>query len=189
MTKLRPLVNKIISLTLSAFFLGRWIGENQVIVKELIHSFKTRKVKNGFLALKVDFQKAYDRVNWGFLESVLSYLGFSSTFTNWILQCITIVSSSDLVNGGKTDQFSPSRGLRQGDPLSPYLFIICQEVLSRLIDQQFILRNISGVSMNVSGPAINHVMFADDLMMFTKANRREVQILNERLEPLVRSKN
>jgi hypothetical protein len=92
------------------------------------------------------------------------------------------VSSSVIVNGSRTESFSPSKGLRQGDSLSPYLFIMCQEVLSRLIDQQFSLGNISGVKMNVSGPAITHVMFVGDLMLFARANRREVGILNECLE-------
>jgi hypothetical protein len=103
-------------------------------------------------------------------------------FVNWILQRVTIVTFSVIVNGGRIDHFSPTRGLRQGDPLSPYLFILCQDVLSRLIDQQFHLRNIFGVKMNVYGPAITHVMFADDLMIFSKANKREIGILNDCLE-------
>jgi hypothetical protein len=76
-TKLSPLLDSIISSCQSAFVPGRWIRENQVIIKELMHSFKTRKVKSGFVAVKVDLQKAYDRVNWGFLEVVLTQLGFS----------------------------------------------------------------------------------------------------------------
>ena len=114
--------------------------------------------------------------------TVLSHLDFSPTFVNWIFQCVSIVSSSILVNGGRTESFKPLRGLCQGDPLSPYLFILCQDVLSRLIDQQFSLGNILGVRMNVSGPTITHVMFADDLMLFARANRREVGILNECIE-------
>ena len=181
-TKLRPLLDKIISPCQSAFIPGSWIGENQVIVKDLMHSLKTKKVKDDFAAIKVDLQKAYNRINWGFLESVLCQHGFSTMFVNWTLQCVTTVTFSVIVNGGRTNHFSPTRGLRQGDPLSPYLFILCQDVLSCLIDQQFHLRNISGVKMNVSSPAITYVMFADDLMTFSKANRREIGILNDCLE-------
>ena len=80
--KLRPMLDTIITPCQSAFVPGRWIGENQVIVKELLHSFKTRKVKEGFVAVKVDLQKAYDRINWGFLKTVISQLGFAPTFIN-----------------------------------------------------------------------------------------------------------
>ena len=157
-----------------------------MLVKELMHSFNTRRVKEGFIAVKVDLQKAYDRANWGFLKAVFIKFGFSVTFVNWILQCVSTESSSVLINGGKTECFSPSRGLRQGDPISPYLFIICQEILSRLIERQFTLGNISGAKMNTSGPTFTHVMFADDLMLFSKANRREVSVLNECLDTYCR---
>jgi hypothetical protein len=172
----------LISPAQSAFIPGRWITENQLIVQEILHSFKKRKVKGGFVALKLDLQKAYDRVNWGFLSTVLKKFGFSPQFIGWIMECISTVSFSVLVNGGKTKHFLPSRGLRQGDPLSPYLFILCQEVLSRLIDRQFVNGDIHGVKMNVAGPAFTHVMYADDIMVFSKANSREVQIIDECLE-------
>uniref|UniRef100_A0A2N9HGL8 Reverse transcriptase domain-containing protein n=1 Tax=Fagus sylvatica TaxID=28930 RepID=A0A2N9HGL8_FAGSY len=180
--KLRPLLDKLISPAQSAFIPGRWIAENQVIVKELIHSFKTRKVKEGFVAIKIDLQKAYDRLNWGFLKAVLLQFGFSADFVKWIMLCVTSVSSSLLINGGKTKTFFPTRGLRQGDPLSPYLFILCQEVLSRMFERQHAVGNLHGVRMNVTGPAISHVMFADDIMIFAKANRREVEVVDDCLE-------
>ena len=69
--RIRPLLDQLISPSQSAFVLGRWIAENQVLVKELMHSFNTRKVKEGFIAVKVDLQKAYDRINWSFLKAAL----------------------------------------------------------------------------------------------------------------------
>ena len=147
-SRLRLLLSNLISPCQSTFVPDRWIAENQLVVHELLHSFKKRKVKGGFVAMKVDLQKAYDRVNWDFLKAVLLKFGFSRIFVNWILQCVSSVSFSILVNGGKSKLFWPSRGLRQRDPLSPYLFILCQNVLSRIIEKQRLAGCISGVGMN-----------------------------------------
>jgi hypothetical protein len=180
--RLRGVLPRLISLAQSAFIPGRWIAENQLIVQEILHSFKKRKVKGGFVALKLDLQKAYDRVSWSFLKLVLQHFGFSPIFIGWIMECISSVSFSVLINGGMSKRFKPTRGLRQGDPLSPYLFILCQEVLSRLIDREFLAGTVKGVKMNVAGPAFTHVMYADDIMVFARANYREVKILDDCLD-------
>jgi hypothetical protein len=129
--------------------------------------------------MKLDLQKAYDRVNWGFLKLVMIQFGFCPKFVDWIMECVSSVSFSILMNGGITKKFLPSRGLRQGDPLSPYLFILGQEVLSRLIEREFHRGSISGVKMNVNGLAFTRVMYADDIMLFAKANSKEVRILDK----------
>ena len=134
------------------------------------------------MAIKLDLQKAYDRMNWSFLKEVLLRFGFNETFTSWIMACVTTVSFEILINGGKFDQFKPSRGVRQGDPLSPYLFILAQEVLSRLLNREFHLKKISGVKASLNGPASIHVMYADDIMLFSKATRMEGKAINECLD-------
>lgn len=171
-SKLRPLLHNLISLYQSAFSPGRWIVENQVIVQELLHSFKTRKVKSGLMAIMLDLQKAYDRVNWSFLKVVLTRFGFIDTFINWIMTCISTVSFEVLVNGGKSEQYKLGRGLRQGDPLFLYLFIIGQEVLLRMLERDMARKKISGVKASLGGPAIFHVMYADDIVLFSKASRK-----------------
>ena len=182
MSRLRKILHKLISPTQAAFIPGRWIAENQIIVQEILHSFKTRKVKSGLMAVKIDLQKAYDRVNWNFLQVVLKNFGFDEKFVKWILECVSTVSFELLINGGKTGQFRPKRGLRQGDPLSPYLFILCQEVLSRILEKGFMEKNISGGKASIGNTPIAHVMYADDIVLFSKACRREANTINDCLE-------
>lgn len=105
--------------------------------------------------------------------------GFKSIFVNWIMECVSSVSFSILINGCKTKHFQPSQGLRQGDPLSPYLFILCQEVLSRMIESRFLSGAIKGIKMNLASSAFTHVMYADDIMMFAKANCSEIAVIDQ----------
>lgn len=87
------------------------------------------------MALKLDVSKAYDRIEWCFLERVLSKLGFHSSFIDLIMLCITTVSYSFLLNGSKFGRLTPFRGIRQGDPLSPYLFICCVEAFIQMVER------------------------------------------------------
>ncbi len=179
---MRLVLDKLVSPCQSAFIPGRWIAENQILVHEILHSFKKRKVKGGFVAMKIDLQKAYDRVNWSFLRSILLNFGFEEVFVNWVLECASTVSFSILINGGKSNFFHPTKGLRQADPLSPYLFILCQEVLARLIERECVSGNLAGVKLNQGGPNFMNVMFADDLMLFSKASTQDSLTLNSCLE-------
>ena len=179
-------MHKLISPTQATFIPGRWIAENQIIVQEMLHSFKTRKEKSRLMDVKIDLQKAYDRVNWNFLQVVLKNFGFDEKFVKWILECVSTVSFELLINGGKIGQFRPKRGLRQGDLLSPYLFILCQEVFSRILEKEFMEKNISGVKASIGSTPITHVMYADDIVLFSKACRREANAINECLEKYCR---
>ena len=107
------------------------------------------------------------------LFSVLLHLSFNSTFTSWITTCLSSVTFEIMVNGGKSESFTPSKGLRQGDPLSFYLFILGQEVLSRLLDHEVRTKNISGIKASSRGSTITHVMYADDTILFSKATSKD----------------
>jgi hypothetical protein len=119
-----------------------------------------RSGNEGFAAVKDDMSKAYDRVEWKFLEAMMIKMGFCRRWVKLIM--VSTVRYQIKVNGDYTEQFSPTRGLRQGDPLSPYLFVICAKVLSALLQDAEANGKISGVKKIQAAPAVTHLFFADD---------------------------
>jgi hypothetical protein len=132
-----------------------------------------RRGKIGYMAIKLDMSKAYDRVEWIFLKAIMLKMGFADRWVDRIMQCVSTVSYSVLVNGSPFGQIIPTRGIRQGDPLSPYLFLLCAEGLSALVQQAECGGLVSGVPISKRGVNISHLLFADDSLVFCKATARE----------------
>lgn len=123
------------------------------------------------MALSIDLEKAYDRLEWSFIYKVLINKGFNKRTCNLIMSCVTSVSSVVLVNNGKpTEFFNPTRGLRQGDPLSPFLFLLTAETFNRLILKGREIGVFKGITIGTRQVSITHLQFADDTIIFSPAN-------------------
>lgn len=120
------------------------------------------------IIFKIDFEKAFDSVNWDFLASVLVAYGFGNRFVSWIMQYYKETRTSILVNGSPTFEFSPSCGLRQGDPISPLLFNLVAEVLSFMINKAVSDGDLKGSDLDGVANTITHVQFADDTLIFIR---------------------
>ena len=129
-----------------------------------------RKGKEGLMAIKLDMSKAYDRMEWAFLEAMMRRLGFSERWIGLMMMCVKTVSYSVLINGEPKGKILPTRGLRQGGPISPYLFLLCAEGLTAMLRKEECEGMISGVSVCRGAPRISHLLFANDCIIFGKAN-------------------
>ena len=160
-----------LKLVLERVIPGRVIFDNVLITHEVLHYLKTSNAtKRCSIAVKTDISKAYDRLEWDFLQKVLSRMGFHDIYTNWVMHCITTVSYSFLINKEVLGSVIPSLGIRQGNPISPYLFILCAEVLSRLCRKAQTNMEMARIIVARHFPRINHFLFADDTMFFTRSD-------------------
>ncbi|RVW14627.1 LINE-1 reverse transcriptase-like [Vitis vinifera] len=159
-TTIKNVVGKVVSSDQNAFVMDRQILDASLIANEVIDSWKKRGEKG--LICKLDIEKAYDSVNWQFLMRVMQKMGFGVKWREWIWSCISTVKFSVLINGEPAGFFSSSKGLRQGDPISPYLFIMGME------DPKG-----QGQAVNIS-----HLLFADDAIVFCEARKDDMTFLS-----------
>ncbi|KAL5827063.1 hypothetical protein ACOSQ4_018860 [Xanthoceras sorbifolium] len=151
-----------------------------MVAFELLHSIKKQKKgKKGYAAIKLDMSKAYDRVEWGFLTIIIERLGFPSHFRALVMDCVSTSKLSFLVNGKSVGQILPKKGLRQGCPLSPYLFLLCAEALSTLIKGNKSNGQSLGMRCSRGSPLISHLFFADDSIVFCRASVQNCKKLKQ----------
>ncbi|XP_071738622.1 secreted RxLR effector protein 78-like [Rutidosis leptorrhynchoides] len=130
---------------------------------EIIDDLKARKCKS--LIFKADFVKAFDSINWNYLSTVLKLMGFGPKWCTWIRSCRDSAKVSVLVNGSSTKEFLLHRGVRQGDPLSPYFFILASEGLNRLIKNAINVDLFNGVHIGSDRITVSHLQYVDDTII------------------------
>ncbi|XP_062115077.1 uncharacterized protein LOC133829254 [Humulus lupulus] len=160
-----------------AFIKNRQLAHNILILQDLLHGY-TRKTITPRCLIKIDLSKAYDSIDWVFLEDILAAFCFPSRFIQWILVCLTDTSYSLLMNGRLQGNFAGRKGLRQGDPISPLLFVLVMEYLTRLLNQTAQHREFRFHPMCKNLQLVN-LCFADDLILLCKGTFKSVKLLME----------
>ena len=174
--KLKKILPQIITKHQSAFTKDRLISDNILVAFKSLHCMKNHKsVKRGYMAHKLDMSKAYDRVEWPFLKCVMRKMGFDERWITLVMLCVSTVSYSILINGAPKGFIKPTRGIRKGDPQSPFLFLLCTEWLHWLITQSTLRGDIHGFSLSKRSPSLTHLLFANDSLLFCKSNVEECQ--------------
>jgi hypothetical protein len=180
--RLKSFLSEIVSEEQSAFVPGRLITDNVLIAYECLHTIKRQQSKKPFFALKIDMLKAYDRVEWDYLRRVLQKLGFHESWISSVMRCVSSVRYAIRINGELTETFYPTRGLRQGDPISPYLFLLCAEGLSCLLKKKEKEGSLKGIRNGITGPPVSHLLFADESIFFTRGDVKSVSTLKSVLQ-------
>ncbi|PKI32093.1 hypothetical protein CRG98_047515 [Punica granatum] len=160
-----------------SFVPGRHIQDNIVIAHELVHSMHRMRGRKKFMAIKVGLEKAYDRLNWNFIVDTLVAAWVPEKLQVIIRDCISSVGTNVLWNGNLTEGFKPRRGIRQGCPLSLYLFVLCVERLSHLIRESVEVEVWQPIRVGRNGQWISHLMFADDILLFAKVSENQIAIV------------
>ncbi|WJX67068.1 hypothetical protein P8452_51564 [Trifolium repens] len=177
--RLRQVVGSVVSEVQSAFVKERQILDGILVANEVMDD--ARKNQKELVLFKVDFEKAYDLVDWGYLDDVMCHMAFLALWRKWIKECVGTATSSVLVNGSPTDEFTFERGLRQGDPLSPFLFLLAAEGLSVMMRAVVHSNLFTGYTVG-SGTStiVSHLQFADDTLLIgvkSWANVRAMRVV------------
>ena len=170
--RLKKVMGKLIDIRQSAFLEGRGLLDSVLVAKEVLEEVKRRK--KSCVYFKVDYEKAYDSISWEFLFYMLGRLGFCEKWIGWIKSCLQSSSVTVLVNGSPTSEFYSKRGLRQGDPLAPFLFLIVGEGLAGVVRKAVEKNLVESLEVGVKKVKVNMLQYADDTLFLCEANFKSV---------------
>jgi len=172
--RLRSLIGSVVSDTQSAFIKGCQIMDGILVANEIVDD--AYRCKKELILFKVDFEKAYDSIDWGYLQTVMLKMGFPTLWRKWIKECISTATTSVLVNGSPTDEFSLGRGLRQGDPLSPFLFLLAAEGFNALMESLLVNNLYTGYKVGSRDvTVVSHLQYADDTLILGEKSWANIQ--------------
>jgi len=174
-SRMASVLDSIVDHAQAAFVKGRSLGDNVHLVQELLRKYNRKRISPRCL-FKVDLRKAYDSLDWGFVKQVMEGLGFPMLFIEWVMECISSPSYSLIINGSLKGFFKGRKGLRQGDPISPYLFVICMEYLSRSLNSASCNEHFN-YHPKCARLRISHLIFADDLILMARGDLISINIL------------
>ncbi|GJX49213.1 kinase-like domain, beta-lactamase/transpeptidase-like protein [Tanacetum coccineum] len=176
--RVKKVIGEVVGDVQNVFIKGRSILDGVLIANETVEYLM--KSKGKCLVFKVDFEKAYDSINWRFLDDIMKRMGFGSKWCNWVLNCLKSASTSILVNGSPTEEFGLECGVRQGDPLSPFLFILAAEGLNALVSEAVEKVIFKGATVGADRVVVSHLQYAADTIFFgewSKKNAKELMCI------------
>lgn len=173
MNRLKSILPELISQEEMGFVKGRQIIDGIVVEQEAIHSLKNSKTKG--MLIKLDLAKAYDTLSWGYLQQIPKAHNFDYRWINWVTSMITTPVMSVLLNGSPIEAFNPSRGLMQGDPISPFMFTLATDGLGRLIKTKVNSEQLKGLRLWGNDLPLTHQQFVDDVMLYGQETLKQAK--------------
>lgn len=173
--RLAKVIGSIINHSQAAFIPGQNIHKHILLAYELIKGY-SRKNGTPRCLFQIDLQKAYDMLNWRALEKIMLEIGIPTTFVQWIMNGVTTVSYRYNINGKHSKLMKAARGIRQGDPISPFLFVIVMEYMNRLL---YKMQNMANYKHHpkCKKMELTHLTFADDILLFTRGEKKSVEAM------------